>query len=112
MTYPVARQLDSPLLQEAPTITEDLSLRALVPKRAGTGRSCPLHEFFESVESAALVGNWSDGDKVRITCLKLTDTARQFFNTSPDLRKTDVTWDTFKTALQDRFTDPRTDQYH
>jgi hypothetical protein len=91
MTDPVARQSDSPSLQEAPTITKDLSLIALVPKWAGTGRSCPLHEFFESVESAALVGNCSDGNKVRIASVKLTDTARQFFSTSPHLRKTDVT---------------------
>jgi hypothetical protein len=57
MTDPVARQLESPRLREAPTITIDLSLMALVPKWAGTGRSDPLHEFVESVESTALLGN-------------------------------------------------------
>jgi hypothetical protein len=94
------------------TSTKDLSLVSLVPKWAGTTNSSPLHEFFESIESASRIGNWSGDDMVRIATLKLTDTARLFFNASPALHSPDVTWEALKAAFLDRFRDPRTDQFH
>jgi hypothetical protein len=64
------------------------------------------------VESTASLGNWSDGDKVRIASLKLTDTARLFYSTTTELHETDVTRSAFKTAFEERFKDPRTAQHH
>jgi hypothetical protein len=82
---PVAQQQENPEPEGFQMTTKDLSLISLVPKWAGTGRLCSLNEFFESVQSAASLGNWSDRDKVRIASLKLTETARLFFNTTPEL---------------------------
>jgi hypothetical protein len=48
---------------------------------------------------------------VRIAALKLTDTARAFFNASPELHGRKVTWAEFKAVLHHRFRDPRTDQF-
>ena len=98
--------------REVQTITKALSLISLVPKWAGPEASCSLHDFLEAVEIAALVGNWSETDRVRIAALKLTDTARQFYSTNTDLRSTDVTWETFKKAFKDRFKDQRGDQFN
>jgi hypothetical protein len=94
------------------TATKDLSLLSLIPKWAGTGRSCAVHEFLEAVESTARVGNWSEADKVSIASLKLTDDARLFFNTSPVLQTSDLTWATSSKALRDRFQDTRSKQFH
>jgi hypothetical protein len=112
MTEPVARQHGSLNLGEVHAVAKYLSLISLVPEWAGTNKSCPLHEFIKPAESAAYLGNWSDGDKVRVTLLKLTYTARLFFNTTPKLHATDVSWVTFMAAVRDHFHDPRTDQYH
>jgi hypothetical protein len=94
------------------TTTKDLSLVSLVAMWAGTAQSSPLHEFLQIIESTAKIGNWSMEDMVRIATLKLTDTARNFFNASPELHEPSVSWDAFNTALQNRFGDPRSDQYH
>ena len=67
----------------------------MVPKWSGTDKAVPLHEFFEILESTARVGNWSQGDLIRIAAMKLTDVARVFYNGNLDLHK-DVTWTAFK----------------
>jgi hypothetical protein len=47
---PVEEHLENPHLDGVQTKTKDLSLFSLVPKFAGTGNSCLLHEFFEAIE--------------------------------------------------------------
>jgi hypothetical protein len=54
------------------TSVKNLSLVSLVPKWAGTAKSGPLYEFFESVDSVSRIGNWSDDDMLHIATLKLT----------------------------------------
>jgi hypothetical protein len=49
---------------------------------------------------------------VRIAGLKLTDTARAFFNATPELHKATVSWEMFRKALETRFKDPKTKQFH
>jgi hypothetical protein len=49
---------------------------------------------------------------VKVASLKLTETAKLFYNTTPSLRVSDVTWAAFKAALKERFRDPRNEQYH
>jgi len=99
-------------LQLRPPATKDLSLVALVPKWGGTDKAVPLKEFFDTIESTARIGNWSNEDMVRIATLKLTDVARTFYNGSLELQNQSITWTAFKAALHDRFRDVRTDQYH
>jgi len=61
-----------------PTAPKDLSVISLIPKWSGTEKSVSVMEFFESVESSAIIGNWSQFDKIQITVLKLTEVQRHF----------------------------------
>jgi hypothetical protein len=99
-------------LQTRPSATKDLSLVSLIPKRAGNEKAIPLHEFFETIEGSARLGNWSDTDKIQVAVLKLTDAARAFYNGNLELREPNITWENFKATFQTRFRDVRTDQYH
>jgi hypothetical protein len=54
-----------------PTVQKDLSLFSLISKWSGTEKSVSVKEFFESVDSSARIGNWSDFDKIQITVLKI-----------------------------------------
>ena len=67
-----------------------LSLISLIPKWSGTEKSVSVKEFFESVESSALIGNWSQFAKVKITVLKLTEVAKAFYNSKPQLHSTSI----------------------
>jgi hypothetical protein len=104
----VSKYLYLPPVGAGFTLPSDLGSVGLTSVTSPT----PLHEFFEVIESAASMCNWSDGDRFRIASLKLTDTARLFLNSTPELRATDVTWASFKTALEDSFKDPRSAQFH
>jgi len=86
-------------LQSRPTDTKDLSLVLLVPRWASTDRPVTLHEFFETIESTARIGNWSQEDMVRIAVLKLTDAARAFYNATLELHNQNITWTAFKAAF-------------
>jgi hypothetical protein len=93
-------------------ITKDLSLVSLVPKWTGTMGTAPLSEFFEAVETAAHVGRWSEADKVSLAALRLSDAAKVFYNSKPELHQPGVRWEVFKSALSTRFRDVRGDQFH
>jgi hypothetical protein len=95
-----------------PTVHKDLSLISLVPKWSRSESAVSLDEFLESIESAARIGRWNSTDCVQIAALKLTDSARTFYNTSVELHAEDVSWDKFKKVFKERFRDVRTDQYH
>jgi hypothetical protein len=118
MAEPVAQQLAKLQLEiqtlqaRLQTTAKDLSLVTLIPKWSGNTKSESLHEVLCTVESTAGIGKWFDEDMVRIAALKLTDTARVFFNATPELHDGKITWAEFKAALQHRFRDPRTDQFH
>lgn len=57
------QNLQAQLQSRPPLVTKDLSLVALEPKWAGTDKAVPLHEFFETLESTAAIGNWSQEDQ-------------------------------------------------
>ena len=99
-------------LQTRPPATKDLSLVALVPKWFGTDKAVPLHEFFEMLESTARIGNWTQEDMLTTAVLKLTLSARAFYNGTLELHNQKITWAAFKGAFHKRFRDVRTDQYH
>jgi hypothetical protein len=95
-----------------PTVHKDLALISLMPKWPGPESAVSLEEFFESTESAAKIGRWHASDCLQIAALKLTDSARIFYNTCLELHAEDTTWEIFKKAFRERFRDVRTDQYH
>jgi hypothetical protein len=92
-------------------VPKDLSLNSLVPKWSGTEKSVSVKEFFESVESTAEIGNWSDSDRKQITILKLTEAARAFYSSNQELRSMTISWDDFKAKFLHRFRGVRSDQY-
>jgi hypothetical protein len=94
------------------TVHKDLPLISLVSKCSGFESAVSLEEFLENIESAARIGRWNSSDCMKITGLKLVDSARTFYNTSLELHAEDATWDKFKKAFRERFRDDRTDQYH
>jgi hypothetical protein len=67
-----------------------------IPKWSGTDKAVNVKDFFDSVESSAKVGNWTDTDKIRITVLKLTVVAKAFYWSSVELQSADITWQAFK----------------
>jgi hypothetical protein len=92
--------------------TKDLTLVALVPKWAGMSKTISLQEFFESTENASRVCCWTQEDKVHTATLKLMERVRTFYNATSELHTKDITWSTFKSILQRRFKDARTDQFN
>ena len=69
-----------------PTVHKDLSLISLVPKWSGLESAVPLEEFFTIIEGSAQKGRWEQADKLRIAVLKLTDSAKMFYNGCPELQ--------------------------
>jgi hypothetical protein len=94
-----------------PTVHKDLSLISLIPKWSGLEAGVPLEKFFSSKEGSTQIGCWEQSDKIRIAVLKLTGAAKLFYNGCPVLH-TDVTWDKFKDAFNQRFKDAHSDQFH
>jgi hypothetical protein len=81
------------------TMTKDLSLVTLVQNWTGTSASCGLQEFLNSVHTTADLKNWDEKDKVMVATLKLVDTARSFYDATPELHKKDIKWTEFKKLL-------------
>ena len=82
-----------------PTAPKDLSLISLIPKWSGTEESVSVVEFFDSVKSSAKIGNWIDFDKVQITAMKLTEVAKVFYSSNPELHSASISWEHFKAKI-------------
>jgi hypothetical protein len=93
------------------TTTKDLSLVTLIKNRTGTSASCGLQQFLNSVDTTADLGSWDEKDKVRVTTLKLVDTACSFYDATPEVHQKDISWTDFKKVFLERFKDSRTDQF-
>jgi hypothetical protein len=91
---------------------KDLYLVSLITKWSGTEKSVSAKEFFELVESSASIGNWSEFDKLQITVLKITEVAKAFYSSNPELHNRGISWENFKARFLYRFRDVRSDQYH
>ena len=61
---------------------------------------------------SAQIGPWQECDKMGIGALKLTGTARMFYNGCLQPNTEEVTWDSFKSALSQRFKDAHSNQFH
>ena len=78
-------RLKESLTVATPVVHKDLSLVSLVPKWSGSDSSIPLEEFFSSIESVCRMGRWKDRDCVEIASLKVTDSAKLFYQGCPEL---------------------------
>jgi len=96
----------------APIVHKDLSLVTLVPTWSGSDSSVTLEEFLSSIESAAKIWHWSDPDKRKIAVLKLTDSAKLFYQGYTELHAEGTTWQSLKNAFRRRYEDVHTGQYH
>ena len=94
------------------TVHKDLSLISLVPKWSGGENATPLEEFLASIDRAALLGKWQDKDCMSIAVLRLADPAKAFYNACTELHTEDASWQDFKGAFRERFSDVHSDQYH
>jgi hypothetical protein len=106
------RRLRESMSLGVPTLHKDLYLVTLIPKWSGQESTATLEEFLSSIESSARIGRWEDADKVEIAALKLTGSAKTFFQGCAELHADGVTWKTFKDTFRNRYKDVRTDQFH
>jgi hypothetical protein len=95
-----------------PTVHKDMSLISLIPKWSRSETAIPLEEFISSLEGTARIGRWQESDTLEVALLKITDSAKLFYNGCPELHTKDTTWQTFKNAFRKRFQDVCSDQYH
>jgi hypothetical protein len=100
------RQIETLESRLQATTAKDLSLVSLVPTWSGSPKAGPLQAFLTSVETTVEVGSWTDPDKVRIASLKLTETARAFYDVTPELHDRALKRSEFKSLLQQRYRDP------
>jgi hypothetical protein len=90
--------------------TRDLSLAASI--REWNGNSMPVTEFLTQIEQFARVSNWNQNDLVNILKLKLTGEAWLFVNGRDHLLDENVTYETLKAALIERFTEKLPTAYY
>jgi len=64
------------------------------------------------VESSVIRGKWCEFDKIQIRVLKITEAAKAFYNSNPELHSTSISWENFKAKFLNRFRDVRSDHYH
>jgi hypothetical protein len=95
-----------------PNVHNDLSLIFLVPKWSELDSAVTLEEFFASMEASAKIGRWEESDKREIAVLRLTGSAKLFYQGCTELHEEGVTWQFFKNAFRHRYKDKHTDQYH
>ena len=95
-----------------PIVHKDLSLILVIPKWSGSDDTVTLEEFLESTESSGRIGRWTENDQREVAVLKLTGSAKLFYQFCDDLHKQGATWQLFKEALRQRYRDVHTDQYH
>jgi len=103
---------EAPNAQEGASLrraaAKDMSLISVIPKWGGTDSAAPLAEFFELIEGTATIGSWTEADKIQVCMLRLTDSAREFYRATPELRDPKITWAEVKELFTKRFRDVRT----
>jgi len=106
------RECLSSMSAGSPIVHKDLSLVTLLPDWSVYDVSVTLEEFLSSIESAAKIGQWSYSDKREIAVLKLTDSAKLFYQGCTELHAESTSWQSFKHAFRRRYEDVQTDQNH
>ena len=60
-----------------------------------------LEEFFESIEASARIGRWEQIDQIQIATLRLTGSARVFYQSCAELHVEGTTWQLLKALLSE-----------
>ena len=95
-----------------PIVHKDLSLISVIPKWSGSDDTVTLEEFLESIESSGRIGRWTENDQREVAVLKLTGSAKLFYQCCDELHEQGTTWQLYKEAFRQRYRDVHTDQYH
>ena len=65
---------------------KDLSLINVVPKWGGAENASPIEEFLHTIEGTARIGKWTEADQIQVCALRPTNSAREFYSATPELR--------------------------
>jgi hypothetical protein len=75
-----------------------------------------LHGYFSGIfrehKASARIGRWEQIDQIQIAALRLTGSAKVFYQSCTELHEEGMTWQAFKDAFKRRYKDTHTDQYH
>lgn len=93
------------------TSTINVAAAQLVDVFKGDGTGPSVREFFQQIEQAACLGNWSDSDKLRVVILKSKGPAATFLTTKVELNK-NPSFKSIEKAFMERFLGKQTDQFH
>jgi len=95
-----------------PIVHKDLSLISVIPKWSVSDDTVTLEEFLETIESSGRIVRWTDKDQGFVAVLKLTGSAKSFYQFCDELHVQGANWQLFKEAFSQRYRDVHTDQYH
>ena len=108
----IERLIERESANTTPIVHKDLSLISVIPKWSGSDDTVTLEEFLESIESSGSIGQWTENDQREFAVLKLTGSAKLFYQCCDELHEQGATWQLFKEAFRQRYRDVHTDQYH
>jgi hypothetical protein len=91
---------------------KDLSAANLVDTFKGEPVGISVQEFFQQIDDAGEIANWSEDDKVRIVALKSKGAARRFLNSNPKLDRKNLKYDLLQREYIERFKQKQLPQYH
>ena len=106
------QQLKERMETGAVTVHKDLSLVSLIPKWSGSDSTISLEEFFSSIESSGKIANWKQTDQLQIAILKLSGSAKTFYQGCAEFHTKETNWPQFKEAFRLRYRNVHTDQNH
>lgn len=99
------------LKAQAATKIKDLTTANLIDVWRGDG-PVSVTEFFDNVERAAQIGNWTESDKVSILKLKVKGSAALFLNSNPKIKNKTITFKELRETFTERFRAKQLDQFH
>jgi hypothetical protein len=64
-----------------------------VSKWSGSDSTVTLDEFFASIEASTKIGRWEEIDQREIAVLRLTESAKLFYQGCSELHEEGTTWE-------------------
>jgi len=89
-----------------------LSLISVIPKWSCSDDTVTLEEFEESIESSRSIRRWTENDQREVAVLKLTGSAKLFYQFCDENHEQEESCQLFKEALMQQYRDVHTDHYH
>ena len=89
-----------------------ISVISVIPQWSGSDDTVTLDEFLESIESSGRIGRWTENDQREVAVLKLTGSAKLFYQCCDELHEQGATWQLFKEAFRQWYRDVHMEQYH